>query len=144
MEHNNTPLITTSPAVLHEENEALKNRLRELVYELQNLKYQVACSEAKASGLHTHQGTAVTQDYYNELVQKAARISDKEAKSWIHREFGFDPAEVEILHEVSTADKNFTRPPIYAGYLKNYVRFLAGNADYAWEVADGVLVRYGI
>lgn len=144
MEHNNTQLITTSPAVLHEENEALRTKIEELVNRLQTLQYSLANQEMEENGLHSYRGTAFTQEYYNQLSQKADHLTDAQAKAWIHDEFGFDPAKVEILHQVSTEVETFDRPPIYRRILQNYVRFTVAYNECEWEVADGVLVCYGV
>ena len=122
----------------------IKTKLDELVGKLQDLKYQLASREMEGNGLHSCRGTAITQEYYNELARKFDHLTDEEAKSWIHRDFGFDPAKVEILRQVSTEIETFDRPPIYRRILQNYVRFTAADTEYEWEIADGVLVRYGI
>lgn len=77
-------------------------------------------------------------------------LSDQEAASYIHREFGFDPAAVRIqreqpveqvnkYHQLRDTGRKLQRDPLYAATDWNYVGFEV--CGYEYEVVNGELTR---
>ena len=99
-------------------------------------------------------GTNMEQDVYESLVRGGSEMTDAEAKTRIHDNFGFDTELVDICHEAATMEVNrhhrmrfaetFLRPPIYEATDWNYVRFNVRNKGsvWRWEVVNGELLQY--
>lgn len=99
----------------------------------------------------TGTGTSFPEEKYQELLNSGAKVlSDEEAKEKIHAEFGFDPAMINIVHEVHTYEINkyhrirekdrFERKPLYGASDWNYIRF--DCAGWCYEMINGGLGPY--
>ena len=97
-------------------------------------------------------GTNLSQERYEKLRDAAGTesLSYEKALKLIHREFGFDPAMVEIEQIVCTYEANkykrlrpseeYRRKPLYNSSDWNYIRFDCGG--YCYEMINGELEKY--
>lgn len=97
-------------------------------------------------------GTSMGERDYRDMAacQITKALTIQEAKSLIHREFGFDPDMITILTEANTYEVNkynqirvkgtFKRQPLYASSDWNYIRFEC--AGWQYEMVNGELCNY--
>ena len=97
-------------------------------------------------------GTNLAQYNYKELLDSTTteKLSDEKAVTLVSEMFGFMPERIEIIHDISTFERNrhgrlrvretFTRDPLYASTDWNYVRFNCAGCQ--WEMIDGGLTAY--
>ncbi len=97
-------------------------------------------------------GTNLDQMLYAELRDSDAAepLTDSEAKDRLSAFFGFERDRIEIIHTVSTYERNrhsklrvaetYDRQPVYGSSDWNYIRF--DCASLQWEMIDGELVPY--
>lgn len=122
-------------------------RLKALEAEAATLKEQL---EKEQEWKPCEGGTNMSEEDYQALKRYGDAMTDVEAKAWLHAEFGFDPALIQVLHETSTLEENrhglcrkaqtFSRLPCREATDMNYARF--NVAGLQWEVVNGELLPY--
>lgn len=136
---------------LEEMRETAKKREDELKRQIEKL--QAKLDRELEWNPYEGAGTNVKQEDYLHLANSGRKLSDEEAKQFIHDEFGFATDKIEIIHEVSTYEVNkhrqcrkaetFRREPYYEATDWYYIRFdVEAAMTWQWEVFDGEIEPY--
>lgn len=113
----------------------LETKLAAALKEIETLK-------ARVKALRVPCGTRLSQDDYLKLEASGDEMTDAEAIVLINKEFGFEAARIEILHEAEVditeegsryvKTEKAPRKPVYAATDWNYIRFNVRTAPATW------------